>query len=70
MRQAGIYKDGLDHCFGLLGESPTMGRRAPLLGEDVRRYEHGSHVILYEGDREGILILAVVHRRSVRRLKL
>ena len=36
----------------------------------VRRHEHASHVILYESVGTGVLILALVHRRSVRRLTL
>ncbi len=47
-----------------------MGRKAPKLGEQVHRYEHGSHVVLYEPEGEGILILAIVHSRSIRKLKI
>ena len=39
-------------------------------GNGHRRHEHKSHVILYEPTDDGVLILAVVHGRSVRRLKL
>nr|WP_256477690.1 type II toxin-antitoxin system RelE/ParE family toxin [Aurantimonas marianensis] len=68
--QARRYKDELMHCFERLGDNPRMGRAANSLAPGVRRHEHRSHVILYEIERPGILILAVVHGRSLRRLKL
>lgn len=70
LRQAHFYKNELEGCFQLLGDNPRIGRLAPAIGEGVRRHEHGSHVILYEIDGSGVLILAVVHGRSIRRLKL
>ncbi|MFK0208225.1 type II toxin-antitoxin system RelE/ParE family toxin [Agrobacterium sp. NPDC090283] len=47
-----------------------MGRAATTVGEGIRRHEYGSHVIFYEIDGSGVLILTVVHGRSIRRLKL
>ncbi|MBS0258310.1 MULTISPECIES: type II toxin-antitoxin system RelE/ParE family toxin [Agrobacterium] len=70
LRQAHFYKNELEGCFQLLGDNPRMGRLAPAIGEGVRRHEHGSHVIFYEIDVSGVLILTVVHGRSIRRLKL
>lgn len=70
VRQAEAYADGLDHVFRLLAENPRMGRKAEAIAPGVRRHEHGSHVILYEATDTGVLILAVVHSRSVRRLSL
>lgn len=70
LRQARLYKEEMERCFQLLSENPHMGRSATAIGEGVRRHEHKSHVILYEIDRSGILVIAVVHARSVRRLKL
>ncbi|WFS66827.1 type II toxin-antitoxin system RelE/ParE family toxin [Agrobacterium leguminum] len=70
LRQAHFYKNEMKSCFQLLGDNPRMGRLAPAIGEGVRRHEHGSHIILYEIDGAGVLILTVVHGRSIRRLKL
>ncbi|MFN7102258.1 MAG: type II toxin-antitoxin system RelE/ParE family toxin [Pseudorhizobium sp.] len=67
--QAERYGDGLHACLQLLADNPRMGRLAPALGEQVRRHEHQSHVVLYEEDTYGILVLAIVHSRVVRRLK-
>jgi len=41
-----------------------------MLGDGVRRHEHGSHVVLYKEDRDHILILAVVHGSSMHGLEL
>jgi toxin ParE1/3/4 len=70
LRQARLYKDDMEDCFQLLVDNPRMGRPATSIGEGVRRHELGSHIVLYEIDGSGILILAVIHQRSVRRLKL
>lgn len=68
--QAERYKDDLARCFGMLADNPRMGRLAEIIAPGVRRHEHGSHVIPYEINVSGILVLAVVHGRSIRRLKL
>jgi len=68
--QAEHYHRDLAACFELLAAQPRMGREAKAIGAGIRRHEHGSHVILYEESGEGVLILALVHERSVRRLKL
>lgn len=68
--QAERYKDGLEHCFQLLADNPKLGRTAETIGLGIRRHEHLSHVILYEEADGGVLIIALVHGRSVRRLKI
>ena len=70
LTQARRYKDELEHCFQLIASRPQMGRLAPAIGEDVRRHEHRSHVILYEETEGSATILAIVPARSVRLLKL
>jgi toxin ParE1/3/4 len=70
LNQAKLYKNDMAHCFQRLAINPCIGRTAPTLGEGVRRHEHKSHVILYEIVETRILILAVVHGRSVRRLEI
>ncbi|MCE7030379.1 type II toxin-antitoxin system RelE/ParE family toxin [Jiella avicenniae] len=56
--------------FALLARNPRLGRPAEAIAPGVRRHEYRSHVILYEEMPDGVLILAVVHGRSVRRLSL
>jgi toxin ParE1/3/4 len=53
----------------MLAENPRMGRAADAIAAGIRRHEHGNHVILYEERPGDILILALVHVRSVRRLR-
>ncbi|KAB0680733.1 type II toxin-antitoxin system RelE/ParE family toxin [Aureimonas leprariae] len=69
-RQAVEYIHGFEHVFELLASNPRMGRRAETIAPNVRRHEHGRHVILYEEIPDGVLILAVVHANSMRRLRL
>ena len=68
--QAEIYADGMTHVFELLADNPRMGRAADRIAPGVRRHEYRSHVILYEEKPNGVLILAVVHGKSLRRLSL
>ena len=70
MVQAERYQGILEHAFQLLADNPRMGRAAAAIGAGVRRHECGAHVILYEEAPDGVLILAVVHGSSVRRLSL
>ncbi len=70
LSQAQAYADSMDLCFRLLCQNPRMGRAAVALGEGVRRHEHGSHVVLYELDQDGILVLSILHKRRIVRLDL
>ncbi len=70
VRQAEAYAADLEHTFQLLADNPGMGRKADAIQPGVHRHEHASHVILYEPADDGVLILAIVDGRSVRRLAL
>lgn len=67
--QAEAYAAGLDETFRLLADTPRMGRLAETVAPDVRRHEYRSHVVLYEESADGVLILAVIHARSLRHLE-
>jgi toxin ParE1/3/4 len=69
-RQAELYAREMEATFALLAAHPQMGRDASRIAPQVRRHEHGAHVILYEAIPDGVRILAVVHRASVRHLSL
>ncbi|MFH1793784.1 MAG: type II toxin-antitoxin system RelE/ParE family toxin [Pseudomonadota bacterium] len=69
-RQAEKYRLELDECFAMLARHPRIGRTSQSIRAGVRRHEHGSHVILYREENDGILIVAVLHSRSIRGLKL
>jgi toxin ParE1/3/4 len=68
--QAIKYQMSFEHCFQLLAENPRMGRQSPTIRPGLRRHEHGSHVILYKEESDGVLIVAVIHWRSIHGLKV
>ncbi|WP_449411281.1 type II toxin-antitoxin system RelE/ParE family toxin [Methylobacterium komagatae] len=68
--QADAYAADLERAFRLLADQPQLGRKADAIRPGVRRHEHASHIVLYEETDTGVLILALVHGRSVRRLAL
>ncbi|PZR93921.1 MAG: type II toxin-antitoxin system RelE/ParE family toxin [Hyphomicrobiales bacterium] len=70
LAQAEKYRDSMLRCFNMLAENPHIGRGADSVAPGVRRHEHGSHVILYEPESSGVLILALVPARSVQRLQI
>lgn len=61
--QAEKYTESMKQCIEMLAESPRMGRAADTIRPGVRRHEHESHVIFYREADDGILVLAVIHRR-------
>ena len=68
--QARRYLEGFRHCFSLLADNPRMGRLSDTIRAGLRRHEHGSHVVIYKEFPDHILIVAVVHGRSIEELKL
>jgi toxin ParE1/3/4 len=47
-----------------------MGRLSDTIRAGLRRHEHGSHVVIYKEQPDHVLIVAVVHGRRVKGLKL
>jgi toxin ParE1/3/4 len=70
LAQAERYRLELDACFAMLSEFPRLGRLSATIRAGLRRHEHGSHVVLYQEQPDHVLIVAVVHGRSVKGLKL
>lgn len=64
------YIDSLRACFARLALNPRMGRPAATADPNVRRLEHRRHVVFYDIEPAGVLILAIIHERSIRRLDL
>ena len=65
LNQAKRYRASLLTCLSMLADHPRMGRLARSVGDNVRRHEHQSHVILYEERADGINVLAFVHARRI-----
>jgi len=65
--QADGYRQGMARCFELHADTPRLGRPADDFIPGARRHEHGRHVIFYDEQPYGVLMIAVVRERSVHR---
>ena len=61
IKQARRYRDGLEACFRTLAENPKLGRSAEQLATCLRRLGYQSHVVFYVPDKDGMLIVRVLH---------
>ena len=57
------YREGLKACFDQLVSNPGIGRRVEQLAHGLQRFEHQSHVVFYQHDADGLLIVRVFHLR-------
>lgn len=58
-RQTERYLSTLEEVFEHLGQFPRSGRMRKDVSPPARVYLHGAHVIIYEQDDDGVLILRV-----------
>lgn len=63
--QAEIYFQELADTFVLLARYPAMGRPFSAVRPTWRRFEHASHVILYNPLADGVRIQRILHRRQL-----
>ncbi|MGY6554302.1 MAG: type II toxin-antitoxin system RelE/ParE family toxin [Wenzhouxiangella sp.] len=63
VEKARSYLVDFKSCFDCLVENPGIGRRVEHLRPELRRYEHGSHIVFYQVSDGGILIVRVLHYR-------
>ena len=61
IEQARRYRDALETCFQTIADNPKVGRSADQLAPELRRYKHQSHVVFYMPERQGVLIVRVLH---------
>jgi toxin ParE1/3/4 len=66
--QAEAYRQDIVQCLALLADNPRMGRRADEFAPGARRHEHAQHIIFYDEQPNGILIIGIIHERSIRGL--
>lgn len=61
----------LDERFQWLADNPGLGQARPEIGQDMRAFVVGTHVIYYRGSRNAVEIVAVLHvaRDVVKALK-
>lgn len=60
--QAGKYVNGLIALFSMLADRPMIGRPATRVRSDLRRIEHGSHIVFYVLVTAGIRIERILHK--------
>jgi toxin ParE1/3/4 len=67
--QAARYTGQLEQCFRMLADNPHAGiRRDELQPSGLHSFVHGSHVVFYQPQPYGVLIVRVLHgNQDVRR---
>jgi toxin ParE1/3/4 len=63
--QAAHYLDELETCCQTIADNPQLGRACDDVRPDLRRHEHGMHVLFYRTERGGILIIRILHQRML-----
>jgi toxin ParE1/3/4 len=59
------YLTELEVCCQTLADNPALGRNCDYIRPGLRRLEHGSHVVFYRQQRDGILISRILHQRML-----
>jgi toxin ParE1/3/4 len=59
------YLTELEVCSQTLADNPALGRNCDYIRPGLRRLEHGSHVVFYRQQRDGILISRILHQRML-----
>lgn len=52
------------HCQ-MLADNPLLGRSCDYVRPDLRRMEHGRHVVFYRQESGGILVSRILHQRML-----
>lgn len=60
LKKAQTYLLGLHQCFQSLADVPSVGRSADELASKLRRFEYQSHVVFYQVECDGVLIVRVL----------
>jgi len=61
INQARRYRDQLQACFRSLLANPELGRSAEEVAPGLRRIRQQAHVVFYRVERDGLLIVRVLH---------
>lgn len=60
--QVRVYVSELEQHLGALASNSSIGRDASEVANGMRRFSFGSHVIFYQQDDAGILIVRILHQ--------
>jgi len=66
LAQTEDYREDMRRCFQLLAGNPRLGRKADEFAPGARRHEHGRHVIFYDEQPYGVLIIATESAKNTR----
>ena len=61
LAQANAYFDRLERALQTIADNPQIARQRTEIEPPVRVHPFGSHVVIYEIDAQGVLILRVRH---------
>lgn len=62
LARAEEYLEKLNKTFGLLAESPKLGRKQDSISKGLRAFESGSHFIFYRFNSKQLIILRILHK--------
>ena len=62
--QAELYFAALFTCLDELARNPKLGKVRDEIMPGVRSFPQGRHIVFYEQDPSGIVILSVVHQSA------
>jgi toxin ParE1/3/4 len=58
-------RQGLQDCFQLLADNPSIGRNCDSIHPGLRRFEHGKHVVFYLAQPDALFIVRVLHQQMI-----
>jgi toxin ParE1/3/4 len=59
------YRQGLQDCFQLLADNPSISRNCDSIHPGLRRFKHGKHVVFYLSGPDELLIVRVLHQQMI-----
>lgn len=62
--QAERYAAGLEACFAVLADNPNLAREREELRQRPRAFLYKAHLIFYQAEVDGILVLRIRHGRE------
>jgi len=63
--QTARYISELEVCCQRLADNPALGRPCDDVRPELRRLEHGKHVVFYRQERGGIMVSRILHQRML-----
>jgi toxin ParE1/3/4 len=61
-RQTMHYLNDLERCANMLARNPKVGRSCDWIRSGLHRFEQGLHVVFYRREKDGILVVRILHQ--------